>query len=371
MKRIGIVTFHRSHNYGSVLLAYAMVKVLESFGLEARVIDYQHPESRLMYDFVLWNPHKTTRQNIHNIISQGIFGRFRKRRKNFYSFVENNIPLTQKYQKRSDIKEYFDYLVCGSDQIWNPDARDSRDDIYFLDFGEDTVTKFSYAASSGSRRFHSVNKENTRSILSSFKKIGVREQFMKEYIRETFHLESTVNPDPTLLLSSSEWSVLEEKVEHLPQEYLLVYTLEKVEQVMNTAASIGRRLGLPVVHINNASNVRANGKDGADISLFEISPGQFLWLFHHASFIVSNSFHGNAFSIIYRKDFLCPVSDFRDTRIENLHNRVGLEQSRLIRSEDEFSPDNRNIDYKVLEDKIEGFRKEGFDFIKECLQDKE
>lgn len=371
MKRIGIVTFHRSHNYGSVLLAYAMVKVLESFRLEAKVIDYQHPESRLMYDFVLWNPHKTIGQNLHSFISQGILGRFKKRRKNFYSFVENNIPLTQKYKRRSDIKEHFDYLVCGSDQIWNPDAGDSRDDIYFLDFGEDTVSKFSYAASSGSRRFHSVNKENTRSILSSFKKIGVREQFMKDYIRDAFRLESTVNPDPTLLVSSSEWSNLEETVGNLPPEYLLVYTLENEEQVVNTASSIGSRLGLPVVHINNGANVRANEKDGADISLFEISPGQFLWLFHHASFIVSNSFHGNAFSIIYRKDFLCPVSDFRDTRIENLHNRVGLEQSRQIRSATEFSADNRHIDYTVLEDKIEGFRKEGFDFIKECLQDKE
>lgn len=367
MKSIGIITFHRSHNYGSALLAYAMVRIMESFGLNVKVIDFEHPESRLIYDFVLWNPHKTLWQNFHSFVSMGILGRRRKRRLAFHRFVRKNIPLTRKYVKRTDIREHFDYLVCGSDQIWNPAAIDSRDDIYFLDFGEAKTVKFSYAASSGSRSVCSVDDSRTRLLLSSLKRIGVREEFMKNYIRDTYGLESTVNPDPTILLTADEWIKLEEIVSGLPSQYILVYSLERVSETVDMAAQIGKKLGMPVVHINNEQNLRSKRKRGADISLFDVSPGQFLWLFHHSSFVVSNSFHGNMFSIIYRKDFVCPIFDFRDTRMETLHERIGLGRTRFVSNASEFSSSNLHIDYNPLEENIVRFREEGFEFIRECL----
>lgn len=367
MKSIGIVTFHRSHNYGSAFLAYAMVKVMESFGLNVKVIDFEHPESRLMYDFVLWNPHKTLWQNIHSFVSMGILGRRRKRRLAFHRFVRKNIPLTRKYRSRFDIKEHFDYLVCGSDQIWNPAAIDSRDDIYFLDFGDARTVKFSYAASSGSRKICSVDESRTELLLLSLKKIGVREEFMKNYIRDTYGLDSTVNPDPTILLPADEWVKLEESVGNLPSRYLLVYTLENVSETVNVAAQIGKKMGLPVVHINNEQNIKSKRKAGADISLFNVSPGQFLWLFHHASFVVSNSFHGNMFSIIFRKDFVCPMFDFKDTRMETLHEHIGLGRTRFVSNASEFNLSDGHIDYAPLEENIVRFREEGFEFIRKCL----
>ena len=367
MKSIGIVTFHRSHNYGSALLAYAMVKVMESFGLDARVIDYEHPDSRLTYDFVLWNPHKTLWQNIHSFVSMGILGRRRKRRRAFHRFVRKNVPLTRKYRSRFDIKEHFDYLVCGSDQIWNPAALDSRDDIYFLDFGDAQTVKFSYAASSGSRSVCSMDSARTGQLLSSLKRIGVREEFMKDYIWDTYGLESTVNPDPTILLPADEWVKLEESVPGLPARYILVYSLENVSETVNVAAQIGKETGMPVVHINNEQNIKNKRKAGADISLFDVPPGQFLWLFHHSSFVVSNSFHGNMFSIIFRRDFFCPVFEFKDTRMETLHERIGLGRTRFVRNTSEINPSNLHIDYSPLEENIGSFREEGLEFIRECL----
>lgn len=367
MKTIGIVTFHRSHNYGSVLLAYAMARTLSSLGLKAAIIDYRHHASELMYGFVWWDSSRTLRQNIHHLISHGILGRGRRRRRVFDRFITEKLPLTRRYSDRSEINEHFDYLVCGSDQIWNPDAPDSRDDIYFLDFGDADTVKFSYAASSGSRKFFAVDKARTGHFLSSLKRIGVREQFMKDYISSTFGLESTVNPDPTLLLTQEEWSVLEEEVPGLPSGFILVYSLLDTLRSVETASGIGSILDLPVVHLNHRTKARNNFAEGAGISLFDVSPGQFLWLIRRASFVVSNSFHGNMFSIIYRKDFVCPVFDFRDQRIETLHERVGLGRERFVSSARDFVPSLRYIDYGPLEAKIATFRKEGIDFIKDCL----
>ena len=369
MKTIGIVTFHRSHNYGSALLAYAMSRIMSSLGLDARIVDYRHHASELMYGFVWWDKSRSFRQNVHHLISHGLLGRGRKRRKAFDRFITGNLPLTRPYSDRSGIKEHFDYLVCGSDQIWNPDAPDSRDDIYFLDFGDKDTVKFSYAASSGGRKFMAVNEDRTKDLLSAMKRIGVREQFMKDYISSRFGLESTVNPDPTLLLPSSEWASLEREVPNLPSEFILVYSLLDTCRTVALAADLGRELSLPVVHLNHWTEAKANRVEGAGISLFGVSPEQFLWLIHKASFVVSNSFHGNIFSIIYRKDFVCPAFDSEDERIVTLHERVGLGKERFIRSSGNFSPGLRHIDYAALEGNIEAFRNEGLRFIKECLYD--
>lgn len=367
MKSIGIVTFHSSHNCGSALIAYAMSRVLESFGLEARIIDFRHPASIKAYEFSLWDREKPLKSNIYNLIYKGILGRGRKGRKAYHIFANKYLPLTQRYRSGADIKEHFDYLVCGSDQIWNPDAPDSRDMIYFLNFGAEGTVKFSYAASSGGRSFRKEDRGRAASLLSSFKQIGVREQSLQNYLKSEFNLDSIVNPDPTLLLTSGEWEKIMTPVGGLPENYLLVYSLLNFTETVEFASDIAYKLNLTVVHINHRLNVSRNKCEGADITLFDISPTQFLWLFRHAAFVVSNSFHGNMFSIIFRKDFICPVFDFKDTRIENLHERVGLERSRLVESATEFSPDCKHIDYTVLEEKIERFRKEGFDFIKECL----
>ena len=97
MKRIGIVTFHRSYNYGSVLIAYAMSKVLSSFGLEAKIIDYRHPATKWMYEPVWWRRDKTFKNNLHILFYSRILCRGAEKRKAFTGFIEKNLPLTIKY----------------------------------------------------------------------------------------------------------------------------------------------------------------------------------------------------------------------------------------------------------------------------------
>ena len=366
-KRIGIVTFHGSHNYGSVLQTYALCQTLSKMGLEPVVVNFVHPAGVLMYEFVLWSRKRTLRSNIYNLLFRGLLRDGAKRRNNFHEFVQNEIPLTKRYFERKEITEHFDYLVCGSDQIWNPDAVDSRDMIYFLDFGDKDTIRFSYAASSGSREFLQEEKGKIKELLSRMKGIGVREEFMKDYLNEEYNLNSIVNPDPTILLSASEWDNIELPVLNLPNRYLLVYSLHNPKETVEFAKDISQHLDLPVVHINTLDNRGKNICKDADYSLFDISPYQYLWLFHHAEFVVSNSFHGNMFSVIFRKPFVCFEGEQGDTRIVTLHNKLGLGNSRILSSARDFTIDLKILDYSSRENIIEEFIKSGLDYISQCI----
>ena len=148
--RCGVVTFHSSHNYGSVLQAYALIKVLQGMELDAEIIDYRHPYTTDMYEWKLWSPYKSLQRNFIDIIIRGILRFGREREKQFRQFINSELPKSERFYHRSEIPDNkYDILICGSDQIWNPYASGRNDPIYFLDFGS-AKCRFSYAASSGS-----------------------------------------------------------------------------------------------------------------------------------------------------------------------------------------------------------------------------
>ena len=367
-KKCGIITFHSSHNYGSVLQAYAMVKVMQKMGLDAELIDFRHPRTTDMYEWSLWSPYKNWKWNLKELILRGLFGFGKKREQVFSDFIENVLKKSRKVKDKNDVPDIYDVLVCGSDQIWNPEASGENDPIYYLDFGT-TACKFSYAASSGTVRFGDKNPELFKKYLLNLKSIGVREQFMQEYIKEKFGLASEVNPDPTFLLNASEWSKIEKPYTGLPDNYLLIYTIKKPKVTINFAHQVAKKLKLPTVQICNTRELRDLFHKGIDYRLLDVSPQQFLWLFHHASFIVTNTFHGNMFSVIFRKNFVHYAVCSNDSRITTLHKTIGLNPSIM------FYPDNRidniqfKIDFSKNEDKIATYVAKGINYIQKNVSD--
>lgn len=367
MKNIGIVTFHSSHNYGSVFQAYAMARTMQNLGLDAKIIDFRHPATVAKFEFVWWYKGQSLKANLSNLLYRGLLGQGKKREQMFNKFIEKNMPLTCRYKDRSSIKEHFDYLVCGSDQIWNPRASGLNDPIYFLDFDDDSTVRFSYAASSGSSPFAEGCEEQMSYYLKRMKAIGVRETYMKDYIQEKFGLTAVVNPDPTFLLDKEEWQKLEEPVAGLPKDYLLIYTIRNKQQCADFAIKIANKMELPVVLINPGRGRKDRSVHGADYVLLDVSPGQWLWLYHNAKYVVSNTFHGNMFSVIYRKDFVCYAPDLRDTRIVTLHSKLGLGESRLLYKADEFGDSHKHLEYSAIKENTEIFIEDGLSFIKSCI----
>lgn len=363
--KCGIVTFHSAHNYGSVLQAYAMVMTMKKLGTDAELIDFRHPHTTDAYEWKLWTPYKNWRWNLKDIFLRGMMGIGKKREKVFKDFIEHQLPKSERFNSRKDIpSNKYDVLICGSDQIWNPVSTGENDPIYFLDFGN-TSCKFSYAASAGSCKLPTQEHDKYLGFLKKLKSIGVREQFLQDYIKDEFDLDSNVNPDPTLLLSAHEWEGIEKTYPDLPKQYLLVYTLAKVDETLAFARQVGIKLGLPVVQICNTRGLKGESKKNVDYNIMDASPQQFLWLFHHASFIVTNTFHGNMFSVIFRKSFVHYDVNGNDSRISTLHEAIGLKRTRMIKNVDALK--ERDIDYNMIEDQIKAYADEGVKYIKSNL----
>lgn len=366
--KCGIITFHSSHNYGSVLQAYAMVKVMQKMGLDAELIDFRHPRTTDMYEWSLWSPYKNWKWNLKELVLRGLFGFGKKREQVFSDFIENVLKKSKRVKDKNDVPDIYDILVCGSDQIWNPLASGENDPIYYLDFGT-TTCKFSYAASSGSVRFGDKNPNQFKKYLSNLKSIGVREQFMQEYIKEEFGLASEVNPDPTFLLSTSEWSEIEKPYNGLPDNYLLIYTIEKAEETVIFANQVAAFLKLPTVQISNDRELKVLPHKVVDYKLLDVSPQQFLWLFHHASFIVTNTFHGNMFSVIFRKNFVHYAIKSDDSRITTLHNAIGLNPDIMFYPNNQIDNIQFKIDFSKNEDKISTYVAKGIKYIQANIFD--
>ena len=367
--KCGIITFHSAHNYGSVLQSYAMVMTMNKLGLDAELIDFRHPHTTDMYEWRLWTPYKDWKWNVKDLILRGVFGLGRKREKVFREFIDHKIPKSERIKDRSAVdSDKYDVLICGSDQIWNYVSTGENDPIYFLDFGN-TACKFSYAASAGSSKFPNKDYERYKHYLQGLKSIGVREQFLKDYINQEFGLKAEVNPDPTLLLNIDEWMKIESPYQGLPQKYLLVYTLVKADATLAFARKIANKLNLPVVQICNRREFNAKHKKDVDYNLMDASPQQFLWLFHHADFVVTNTFHGNMFSVIFRKDFVHFDVNGNDSRITTLHKSVGLDKQRMIKQPEEL--EEKQINYALIENRIKAYANEGMVFINKNIQEYE
>lgn len=364
--KCGIVTFHSAHNYGSVLQAYAMVITMRKMGTDAELIDFRHPHTTDAYEWRLWTPYKNWRWNVKDFVLRGILGIGKKREKVFRNFINHKLLKSERVNGREDIDPTkYDVLVCGSDQIWNPVSTGENDPVYFLDFGN-TSCKISYAASAGSSTFPKQEYDKYATMLHNLKSVGVREQFLQDYLKEEFGIASEVNPDPTLLLNASEWADIEDAYLNLPERYLLVYTLSKVEATLAFARKVGKKLELPVVQICNTRGLRGKAKDDVDFNIMDASPQQFLWLFHHASFIVTNTFHGNMFSVIFRKPFVHYDVNNNDTRISTLHEAIGLKRTRMIK--DVESLQETEIHYDAIESMINAYAKKGIQYIKKNLK---
>lgn len=360
-RKCGIVTFHSAHNYGSVLQSYAMVMTMKNLGLDAELIDFRHPHTTDMYEWKLWTPYKNWKWNIKDFILRGILGIGKKREKVFRDFIDTKLPMSRRVSNRNEITPAeYDVLVCGSDQIWNPVSTGENDPIYFLDFGK-TKCKFSYAASAGNSHFPPAGHDVYMKYLTNLKSIGVREQFLKDYIKDEFNLDSEVNPDPTFLLRAEEWERIENKYCGLPKRYLLVYTLLKADETLAFAQQVGAKLGLPVVNICNTREVRSKSAKSINSNLMDVSPQQFLWLFHHATFVVTNTFHGNMFSVIFRKSFVHYESNVGDTRIMTLHAALGLAKTRMVKDVKELQ--EIEVRYDQIEPLIENYVNKGIQFI--------
>lgn len=344
--KIGILTFHNAHNYGAVLQAYAMKTYLIKMGHEAGIINY-------INDSIAANYIKTGKFNapLKQLHWEEQCDKFEK----FINemLLENNtekISADQLERLSADI----DVLICGSDQIWNSGLTGGLDSVYFLNF-QTRAKKVSYAPSKYKNWIKEEEKNYFSKCLSHFDFLSTREYALSSELMKLVDKKIETVMDPVFLLDASDYLKIKTNAYSDIESFILVYYLVEDKKLYTYAKKMQSILKIPIVEIH-FFDVESN----ENIQLSNCGPMEFVELFFKCSFVITNSFHGTAFSIILKKDFYAVYQE--DCRKDQLLRMLNLENRRIY--SDEIFEDEIYIDYETVYQHL----KSGIDFSKSFLK---
>jgi hypothetical protein len=360
---VGIITYHCAHNYGAMLQAYALCKTLEGKGNEVRFVDFYPMRAELK------NKRKLPVRNLRGLIVRGVemllYPVFKKRFLNFESFRERYLPVTNvRYKTDAELEKVppvFDAFICGSDQIWNMEQGGTP--AFFLRFPTGKSKRLAYAASFGRGEVPEQYKEKLADWLKSYDSISVRESSGIDIIKNATGMDVPQVMDPVFLLKITDWSAIAKEAVY-KGEYIAFYSLEVSRELSDLVEFISGKFNIPVVVLGKGGRFILKCKSKMAI---DSGPAEFLGWFKNARFVITNSFHATAFSLIFNKPFYSVPHSTRNTRLESLLKLVDL-QSRQITSLSTIKELNAeeimNIDYSHVNSIIEAEANRSDQFLK-------
>ena len=383
-KKVGIITIVNVNNYGAELQAFATFRKLQLMGYNAEIINYlyykdwRYIDSKMSRSFnsmsikgkIIYFAKYRVASFVLNKILPLICKDVKQRIANFNSFHQHNTRFSKLYKSMKDLytdTPIYDVYMVGSDQVWNPNASSSIEP-YFLTFAPHSALTVSYASSFGVSKIENNSIANRIKLgLSSIKTISVRESSGVNLVKELTGRTAQLVCDPTLLLNKSEWTMFMKPVSNMPQRYVLIYQLSESDAIVKLATRIGKQEQIPVYRIcKRAFKVK---KDKGVVNILNAGPSEFLSLITNASFIITNSFHGTAFSINFDVPFYTVVSAKKknNNRMESLLDYVGLGK-RIVK--DDVDITNLPIvgyDVNATQLKLKSFRLESEKFLEDAL----
>ena len=361
-----MLTLPLNLNYGGILQCYALQTVLERMGHEVQVLTRpQYGRSyyiiyplavckRLLKRFILGKkvdifkaPHQIIRQHTDRFIHQYI-----------HQYIQR--------EWTAKIASHFDAIVVGSDQVWRPLYYQPIEEAFLSFLGDAKIKRVAYAASFGVD--HCEYTEEQRKICSSllkkFKAVSVRESSGVQLCQEYFDTKAVQALDPTLLLSADDYRALIKKGKTQPSKgNLLVYMLDRTKEKEALVERIAQAKGLTPFWMN--SDI-----DDETLPLkqrIKMPVEQWLRSFDDADFVLTDSFHGCVFSIIFRKQFLAIGNKERGlSRFHSLLTLFSL-QDRLILSPDEYKSNLSSIDYDQVQARLQSLQAQSLSFLKTNL----
>ena len=325
--KVLIVTTQRHFNFGTLLQCHALQRFVESVGCDVEVLDYRCQEYsrsrlrklRIFIGDLRRNPlkhFKILRNTARRHKRESLFERFLRQRINLtesqyatFESIESNLPV-------------YDIYIAGSDQIWNPRLGGFKP-VYFLKFAPEDSLKMSYAASFGIDSFNAEESAAIKAMTKDLNSISCREQSGVDFLHGA-GIDSTLVADPTLLLSADYWHGLCDNnlSKSLDEEYVLSYFLSKSDCKDNM-----------IRHSFGNSDIKCLDlcvdADASSESVLDAGPEQFLSLIANCKLLITDSFHGIVFAIIFHKNFyIVPRKDkdpnSQNTRVINLLEKLGL-----------------------------------------------
>lgn len=369
--KIGILTYHFSDNYGALLQAYALRQWFSEQGHEVEFINYQpdYVEEGGALNF----SKPVSKDNLKILFLKLISLKERylgnkELKQGFEEFRVDKLGVHGKRLKTArDLENYvlkYDLLVCGSDQIWKPSEHYGVDPVYYLDFPlmERLPRRISYAPSFGTDELSAEFQDVVGVAISKLDGISVREKTGCDIVEKLIGKRPVCVPDPTLLLTNYQSIIKTYPTKS--SKHVFCYALRSREAIGEIAEGVAGKLGAALYSPHNPH--RRWREVGETV---HPCPSQWLYLLNSAEYVVTNSFHGTALSILLKKPFIVvglqgAKSGF-NARVKNLLKLVGLE-SRFVQNIDPNTVDDlmeKTIDWSMVDKKVCGLRQAGVDYL--------
>lgn len=363
--KIGILTYHRAHNYGAMLQAYALRTYLHDQGHDVEFIDYWPDSHNKQYTLFKPIRGKSLYFKILNIISDSVTLIRRTIRMNkFNNFRKKHLGINDsiKYTTNKEpIIERYDCVVVGSDQIWRTQEYEGKhvgiDPMYLCTNIPNTTRCISYAASMGIISLTSEDEHVIRTSLKNFNTILVRENSLKQLV-ESLGYSAHVVLDPTLLLTKQQWDQLIPSHRYSQKPYVLFYELMPSQEALAFAKKKALSLNCELLIMDSIIHTlpRKNHISYA-------SPIEFMHAIRDAEFVIATSFHGTAFSIIFEKQFITIGLKKNADRVKTLLQQVGIPEQYQ-----DLPIETSKINYKEVNTTLQTIREHSQQLLVKSIQ---
>lgn len=313
--KIGTINFHRSQNYGALMVTYSLITYLKTIGITAQAIDY-FPE------------HHTSMYPVRN--------------EAYFKFIDYYLrPFT-------DPNDEYDLIIYGADTIWEHYKGYGYDDAYWGSNKLKSKKKITFSASGTLKNFTEESDGLFRKYLDGFSAISVREDVLAEYLRQFTTKPIVHTCDPTFLLQEGDYfRIMSDRL--ISGEYAVIYNRQLGAKIFEVAKTVQQNFGLQTVVLKG---------DGClcdideQILRTDVGPLEFLSLIKFSSYVLAASFHAVAFSIIFKKQFNTIMRSGAE-RVDSLLRKLGLQDRRIEHSRE--IDVNAKIDYNPITDIVENF----------------
>jgi hypothetical protein len=407
-KKVGLLTFHWAPHVGAYLQTYALYNILRNFNFDVTVINFLpklytlvKPTTNLRdlllkYHYIVSGERSlssTIRGIAGEILTQLFYLGFERRKKAIYETYTALMKLSKRILSLCELRDIvntFDVVIVGSDQVWNPLYLRYSDYAYLIPFRLKNTRKIAYAASFGIDYLDSIPSHllNMYKVwLRDFEAISLREQSDVAFLSKLIGREITHTLDPTLLLNNEWWSIhgVPPDARSLDNiaDYVFVYNLtydmiKLIEPLLNKLREKG--LAILAYYVPRLFPLKQGMKDIPHLVMIRnslgvifveyISPFEFLWLVKNAKYIITNSYHGTIFSILFEKNFVTIPFQKKSKRIFDQLNLLGLEK-RAIRAFLDIDKLLRilmeKVDYDPVMKKLEFYRFCSLNFLSSAL----
>lgn len=363
--KIGIMTFPNMTSYGCTLQMYALYRAVERTGAEAEVINYRNEYMKDRRHTTAGRSRSVFRSKLRVAATKTLHARqilafrsFERQMKQYPRRVISRKAELYKAAKR------YQGVICGSDQVWNPLITDT-DLSFFLDFCGPETKRIAYAPSFGISEFTGDFTEKIRPELEKFDHLSVREEVGVRYVESLVNRKVETVLDPTFLIPQEDWIALEKPHPLAKEKYIFCFPVRKSTELIRFGRELAEKKNATLIVVEGNFLTQLRNKDTRIKYALDISPEEWLHLLHHAQCVVTNSFHGAAFSIHYQKDFYLECSSAKaNSRLEQLLELCGL-QNRVIRNGCDLW--DVPIDYTAVVARIAPARQASLDYLKRSV----